>query len=85
MVELYMSEESCCECRTGYFKVLEYGTFYYPAWKHYGKHVTVICDRCNKSNLKSCLGYGNYDLCLSCADELTDPFNTSYNKYDLLN
>lgn len=60
----------------GYFKLLENGTYYYPAWKHYNRKVNVVCDRCNRQNLRASIGYSQFDLCLSCVDELTR------NKYD---
>ena len=44
------------------------GSFYCPAYKHYNKNVTVTCDRCKKDNLPCCIGYGEMDLCLKCAD-----------------
>lgn len=55
----------------GYFQTLKSGTFFYPAWKHYGVKMYVSCDRCNRQNLEVSLGYGKYDLCLLCVDELT--------------
>ncbi|ATZ80392.1 hypothetical protein BMW23_0335 [Bodo saltans virus] len=57
--------------QTGYWQVVDNGTYYYPAWKHYGKHVNVFCDRCNRSCLSASIGFKNYDLCLRCVDELT--------------
>lgn len=44
------------------------GKYYYPANSHYNNDVTVICDRCYKSDLVSSIGYNNLDLCLKCAD-----------------
>lgn len=59
--------------RPSYFRVAEYGTYYYPAWKHYGNsNADVGCDRCGKRHLKACIGYSDQDLCLSCADDVTD-------------
>jgi hypothetical protein len=55
----------------GYFKLLENGTYYYPAWKHYNRKTNVFCDRCNKQNLRACVGYSQFDMCLSCVDKLT--------------
>lgn len=60
----------------GYFKLLENGTYYYPAWKHYNRKTNVFCDRCNKQNLRACIGYAQFDMCLSCVDKLTK------NKYE---
>jgi hypothetical protein len=42
------------------------GTYYNPASKHYGGG-TVTCDRCNRTNIHSCIGLGNHDICLDCA------------------
>ena len=56
---------------SSYNKVIDFGSFYNPAWKHYGKYVIVGCDRCGKNNINSCIGFGSQDLCLICADELT--------------
>ena len=50
--------------------VLEYGSFYYPASKRYGNDDSVECDRCGRVNIESCVGYGNYDLCMICVDNL---------------
>lgn len=65
----------CDFSRPSYFRVLDSGKYYYPAWKHYGRLVTVVCDRCGKSGLKSCIGFGQQDLCMICVEELTNPFN----------
>jgi hypothetical protein len=55
----------------GYYSVLDHGDFFYPAWKHYGRKTIVFCDRCNRGNLPACIGYGNFDLCLTCVNEMT--------------
>jgi len=44
------------------------GTFYYPAYKHYGKVTNVCCDFCSKSNLDCCVGFEDKDLCLRCVE-----------------
>jgi hypothetical protein len=51
--------------------ILNHGKFYYPAWKHYEKRVTVICDRCKSNDLSACIGLGCSDLCMMCVSELT--------------
>lgn len=48
--------------------ICEYGRYYYPATSHYESGTAVQCDRCNDQNLKSCIGWKEYDLCLTCAD-----------------
>jgi len=53
------------------FEVIIRGTFFYPAFKHYGivpKYVS--CNLCANPNIISCIGYQNYDICLSCTDSL---------------
>ena len=67
----YCNGIECEFYRPSYFRVVDNGTYYYPAWKHYGKLVSVVCDRCGKSNLKACVGLGQLDLCMICIDELT--------------
>ncbi|AYV82004.1 MAG: hypothetical protein Homavirus2_8 [Homavirus sp.] len=44
-----------------------YGTYYNPATNHYGKPTTIVrCDRCQRTPLKTCIGWISYDLCLRC-------------------
>lgn len=54
--------------------VLRKGVFYFPASDHYSNpnnpNPVVNCDRCNQNNLPCCIGFQNYDLCLSCADAI---------------
>ena len=58
--------------RHSYSRIAENGTYYFPAWKHYNRVANVICDRCYKNDLKACIGYGEQDLCLQCADQITN-------------
>ena len=51
--------------------VIDHGTYFFPAWKHYGREVNVICDRCATSNLPACIGFNTRDLCLPCVTTLT--------------
>ncbi len=53
-----------------YKDVIERGTFYYPASRHYGDGSSVACDRCARAALKACIGYKNADLCMICVDFL---------------
>ena len=56
-----------------YQRIVEYGTYYFPAWKHYGDSSSdVVCDKCLRHNLSACIGYGDQDLCLRCADQVTE-------------
>jgi hypothetical protein len=55
----------------GYYQLIDHGTYYYPAWKHYNRKTNVFCDRCQRQNLRACIGYSHFDLCLLCVDELT--------------
>ena len=57
--------------------IYKLGTYYNPASTHYGEGKSVICDRCAKCNLTACIGYLNYDLCLSCADVVDRKANKS--------
>ncbi len=52
-------------------KVYKYGQYYNPSQNHYKKDVNVVCDRCHKSNLKTCIGYDTYDLCMGCIESLS--------------
>jgi hypothetical protein len=53
-------------------EVVENGQFFFPAYSHYGTKTNVVCDRCKKTNLVSCIGYDTLDLCLSCAGTVTE-------------
>ena len=55
-----------------YDDIIKRGTYYNPASNHYHLGSTVMCDRCQRSNLSVCVGINNRDLCLSCVQELTD-------------
>ena len=55
----------------GYYPLIDNGTFYYPAWKHYNRKTKVFCDRCHRQDLMASIGYAQFDLCLLCVDELT--------------
>lgn len=46
------------------------GKYYNPAHNHYGYETDVTCDSCRRSNLNQCIGFNDYDLCLTCADKL---------------
>jgi hypothetical protein len=49
-------------------RIVKSGQFYFPAYLHYGTdEINVVCDRCRKTHLNSCVGYNDLDLCLSCA------------------
>ncbi len=53
-------------------KICKYGEYYNPASSHHGggKNINVMCDKCYKDKLEICIGYENYDLCLSCNEEI---------------
>jgi hypothetical protein len=52
-----------------FIEIVIHGKFFFPAWKHYNNPTTdVRCDRCFKTNLVSCIGHMDRDLCLNCAD-----------------
>jgi hypothetical protein len=54
-----------------FLPILERGSFFYPAGLHYrNPAATVICDRCRRSGIKSCVGYESQDLCLPCVEQI---------------
>lgn len=55
----------------------EKGTYYNPAWKHYdNQNANVTCDRCGRSNLKICIGHGQFDLCMACINIISTKCQT---------
>ena len=58
---------------TTYKYIIKYGTYYFPAEKHYQDYryqLVVQCDRCRRDRLTSCLGWENYDLCMECVPQV---------------
>lgn len=62
-----------------YINIAKKGTYYCPAYKHYGttndnkeEEINVVCDRCNREKLKNCVGFNNKDLCMACVKDLID-------------
>jgi len=61
--------------KTIILNISKYGTYYNPATSHYIDNATitnVICDRCYKDHLNISIGWGAYDLCLSCIAEINN-------------
>jgi len=59
-----------------YGEIISKGKYYYPAGLHYDNNGTnVVCDRCQRTYLKCCVGYGNADLCMNCVQILVDTIN----------
>ncbi len=62
-----------------FLQIAQHGTYYYPAHTHYSISVdrpkNVRCDRCNKTHLMACIGYGEYDLCLTCCEKVVSTCN----------
>jgi hypothetical protein len=57
-------------------QIIKNGNFYFPAWTHYNKSdANVTCDRCRRTNLKCCIGYSEYDLCLDCTEDIVQILN----------
>jgi len=57
-------------------QIIKNGNFYFPAWTHYNKNdANVTCDRCRRTNLKCCIGYNEYDLCLDCTEDVVQILN----------
>lgn len=69
-------------------QVVKKGKYFNPAYLHYGKKVNVVCDRCKRSNLSICIGHdigdNNYDLCLTCVDDLDRLTNKKEKQLDKL-
>ena len=61
-------------------EVVTYGKLYYPAESHYAHKSIVVCDRCNKTRLKVCVGYKNFDLCMKCVDKVVDNINELFSR-----
>ena len=61
-----------------FFKILTQGKYYYPASSHYSQNesISVTCDRCLTTNLKVCIGFDQYDLCLECISDLSNMKNS---------
>jgi|AntRauTorckE6833_2_1112554.scaffolds.fasta_scaffold178028_2 hypothetical protein len=57
-----------------YIDIYKLGTYYNPSQNHYGKDVEVSCDRCLKRDLVACIGWGDHDLCLTCASFVDEMF-----------
>ena len=63
-----------------FLQVCLLGKFYEPAYSHYvsgnvsndngSKIPTVTCNKCLRSNLESCYGYQNLDICVSCYQDI---------------
>ena len=53
-----------------FIRIYKYGTFYNPAYEHYGPKGEVGCDRCLKEDIPSCIGWRDFDLCLECAADI---------------
>ena len=49
-----------------YIDIYKFGTYYNPSQKHYGADVMVHCDWCLQSDIVSCIGWKEHDLCLNC-------------------
>ena len=62
-----------------YSHIVKYGTYYFPAWKHYNYGADVVCDKCLTHNLTACIGYLDQDLCLQCVNDIIDT-NTFTNR-----
>jgi hypothetical protein len=75
--DIYIAERSCGYISPTFRTVIDNGTYYYPAWRHYERYVEVVCDRCHASGLTACIGFGRLDLCLQCVDQITK--STIYN------
>lgn len=50
--------------------IVKQGKYYFPANQRYGVGKYVVCDRCKRHDIPSCIGYGDMDLCLPCAEQV---------------
>ena len=53
-----------------FYFVYKYGTYYNPADLHYNEPIMVGCDKCGKEDIKVCLGWKEYDLCMQCVQDI---------------
>ena len=54
-------------------QLLQYGTYYSQAWRHYGNPTTsVVCYCCRTRNLRACIGFRDIDLCMRCVAEQSE-------------
>ena len=62
-----------------FYKIYKYGKYYNPSKLHYTNvgidPEDVGCDRCLQENISSCIGWGEYDLCLKCASIIDEKFD----------
>ena len=54
-----------------FLNIIKNGKYYCPAWTHYDKQTSVVCDRCGSTQLVVCIGWDKYDMCLKCVDTIT--------------
>ncbi len=54
-----------------FFKIVYHGKFYYPASLHYNNEFSnIVCDKCHRNNLKVCIGWEKFDICIQCAHQI---------------
>ena len=53
-----------------YNQIQKYGKLFDPANSHYDNDNGVECDRCKKTELKTCIGWKEHDLCMDCNSAL---------------
>jgi len=58
--------------------ISKYGIYYNPASKHYNSNTNVVCDRCFKHNISTCIGWQTYDLCLVCVNTINNDFDKDF-------
>lgn len=67
-----MSENNTINMNIVFQNVCKNGSYYNPAWSHYGRMTNVKCDKCGNTNLRVCIGWKKYDMCLECVDLMVD-------------
>jgi len=58
-----------------FLDIYKYGIYYHPANRHYNAEVEVGCDKCMRTNISSCVGYKDYDLCLDCMADIDEMYD----------
>jgi len=67
--------ETSCFNKQKIMELVKKGTYYNPAYQHYGQEGNVFCDKCKKQDLLVCIGYETNDLCLQCVQEVVECMN----------
>ena len=61
-----------------YNNIHKRGKYYNPANSHYNNDNGVECNRCKKTQLQTCIGWKEYDLCLDCVSSIDNIQNGGF-------